>query len=99
VCAGKIDDLRKGIWIVDGKIGEGLTVELDLGALEAVNEFAIAHATHPRSSADTDYPKAPEHPLADAPITKSKYTTANEGDQRLANQVVAAEPEPLGQTA
>src|SRR4051794_21549022 len=53
---------------MDGDIGQHLPVHLDLGFVEAVHQFRVAHALEPRGGVDAGDPEAAEGPLFVAPV-------------------------------
>src|SRR6202000_1481784 len=56
------------LWIRDGDLGQHLAVHLDLGFVQAVDKFGVAHAVEPRGRVDPRDPKATEGPLLVATV-------------------------------
>src|SRR5438128_9112356 len=92
-------DPGKGVRVVDRNVGQSLAVELDLGALQAVNQLAVANSAHAACRVDANDPETPEQALAHAPVAKGIHTAADQGNRRLSDEIVPAEAKPLGQPA
>src|SRR5690606_20907748 len=64
---GLLGDLREGLRLADGEVGEDLAVEFDAGLAESVDELAVGEAELSGGCVDADNPEAAELTLAVAP--------------------------------
>ena len=55
--AGGLDEAVENFRIPDSEIGEHLAVQVDLGALEPMDELAVAHSPGPAGGIDPDDPE------------------------------------------
>jgi len=69
--AGKFCDLSKSLGIVDGEIGEHLTIQLDSGFFEAIHEPAVGEAIRSGGRVDSGDPERTEVTLSDTSIAVS----------------------------
>ena len=55
-----VDNGLESLRIVEGKVGQNLTVHLDAGGVQLVDELAVVHAILAYGGVDTDNPQAAE---------------------------------------
>src|SRR5262245_28458195 len=93
----QLDELVKRGGIVDGDVGERLPVQFDQCPLQPGDKLAVAQAPHATGGVDANDPQATEVALANAPVAVGVDAGADQGDERLPIEVVAAEAKALGQ--
>tara|TARA_B100001765_G_scaffold132436_1_gene83385 strand:+ start:1685 stop:2119 length:435 start_codon:yes stop_codon:yes gene_type:complete len=56
--AGRLDEAVENCGISDSQVGKNLSVQIDLGTLEPVDELTVAHSTSPAGGVDPDDPES-----------------------------------------
>src|SRR5271166_5729256 len=83
VLAGQLDELGKGVGVRDRQAGQCLAVQGDAGPLQAGDELAVAHTSHPAGGFDAYDPQLAELALAHSAVAEGIDAGTNEGDDRL----------------
>ena len=90
-----LNDGLESLWVVDGEVGENLTVNLDASLVESTHQNRVAHTLETCSGIDTLNPQSAESALLVAAVTISVCETLlpgilGYGPNILAGTIVAA---------
>ena len=94
---GSLNDLRKGLRVRNGQLGQNLTIETHFGLFQAMYQATVGHAVVTGSGIDPRDPQGPEITLFDATVTKSVVKGAIDRFRCTAEQFAARATVPLGQ--